>query len=298
YWDVAANKGLDTYTVDWGGWNTVLVCGWGVASMTTRDWTNSVYANAIDNGINFIFSDMDYFYSNGEDAEPVFAEGDLAYDLFGIQGGTNDPQPTDSTFFGEDGDPISGAFVDEAYTTYPNLYSGDWADFVEPAAGATTFFIGAEQGNPMAIRKENGDQKAVYFAFDIFSACEDDGEGNLVPTDDFNTLMDDLLTYIGPEVAVGEDNSAPVPQTFVLDQNYPNPFNPSTTISFVVPRVEQVRLTVFNVNGRQVATLFDGAMTPGAKSITFNAGDLASGIYFYRLDAGSFTATRKMVLMK
>ncbi|MBO6537588.1 MAG: T9SS type A sorting domain-containing protein [Balneolaceae bacterium] len=88
------------------------------------------------------------------------------------------------------------------------------------------------------------------------------------------------------------------PETFKLHQNYPNPFNPSTNISFYLPQSAEVKVTVFDVTGRLVATLSDGLRNAGAHQITFDASALSSGIYFYRLEAGELTETRKMMLIK
>ena len=96
------------------------------------------------------------------------------------------------------------------------------------------------------------------------------------------------------------------PSKFELSQNYPNPFNPSTTIKYSIPAVgdanfaspTNVRLTVYDALGREVATLVNQKQAPGNYSVQFNANNLPSGIYFYTLRAGDFTATKKMILMK
>jgi hypothetical protein len=88
------------------------------------------------------------------------------------------------------------------------------------------------------------------------------------------------------------------PQQFALAQNYPNPFNPSTVISFQLPVNSHVTLKVFDVNGREVATLVDGEMTAGIHAVTFAPREVAGGIYFYKLTAGKFSQTRKALLMK
>ena len=85
---------------------------------------------------------------------------------------------------------------------------------------------------------------------------------------------------------------------FELSQNYPNPFNPSTIIKFSIPQSSNVTLKVFNTLGQEVKTLIDQNMESGVHSISFNATDLNSGIYFYRLDAGQFSEVRKMTLIK
>ncbi|HTY59575.1 MAG TPA: T9SS type A sorting domain-containing protein [Bacteroidota bacterium] len=83
-----------------------------------------------------------------------------------------------------------------------------------------------------------------------------------------------------------------------LEQNYPNPFNPSTTIRFVLVRRSYVRLVVFNVLGQRVATLLDAETDPGIHAVNFDARRLAGGVYFYRLSAGSYRETRRLLVIK
>ncbi|HUL44243.1 MAG TPA: T9SS type A sorting domain-containing protein [Bacteroidota bacterium] len=89
-----------------------------------------------------------------------------------------------------------------------------------------------------------------------------------------------------------------LPRTFSLCQNYPNPFNPSTTITYDLPHRTYVRLSIFDVLGRNLQTLVDGYQEAGSKTEVFDARNLSSGIYFYRLEADKFTTTRKMVLIR
>ena len=89
-----------------------------------------------------------------------------------------------------------------------------------------------------------------------------------------------------------------LPAAFALFQNYPNPFNPSTVISYRLPVTGHVVLRVFDILGREVTTIVNEVQTAGNHSVTFNARDLPSGVYFYRLDALSLMATRKMILLK
>lgn len=89
-----------------------------------------------------------------------------------------------------------------------------------------------------------------------------------------------------------------IPSEFSLHPAYPNPFNPSTTIRFSLPQNSFVNLTVFDLQGRSVQVLVDATREAGYHEITFDASDLASGLYFYRLQAGKFTSVQKMVLMK
>ena len=107
-----------------------------------------------------------------------------------------------------------------------------------------------------------------------------------------------LTMYItdGPMRGVAAPTGAPV--RYSLAQNYPNPFNPTTQISFTLPKASPVKLTVFNVLGQKVATVVDGNLSVGSHVVTFNANILSSGAYFYRLEAGTFTAVKKMLVMK
>jgi hypothetical protein len=89
-----------------------------------------------------------------------------------------------------------------------------------------------------------------------------------------------------------------IPADFSLAQNYPNPFNPETTIEFGLPEDSKVTVTVFNVLGQVVTSLVDTEMPAGYHVVNWDAGETASGIYFYRIQAGEYTATKRMVLMK
>jgi hypothetical protein len=91
---------------------------------------------------------------------------------------------------------------------------------------------------------------------------------------------------------------AGLPKVFALEQNYPNPFNPSTVMSYQLPVASNVSLKVYDVLGREVATLVNGRQEAGRYSVSFNAASFASGVYFYRLQAGNFVQTKKMMLVK
>ena len=95
-----------------------------------------------------------------------------------------------------------------------------------------------------------------------------------------------------------EDQSAELPEGFSLQQNYPNPFNPTTSISFDLPEASAVKLSVFDVLGREVAVLANGKLSAGNHAVSFDAAGFESGMYIYRLETASHTLTKSMVLMK
>jgi photosystem II stability/assembly factor-like uncharacterized protein len=89
-----------------------------------------------------------------------------------------------------------------------------------------------------------------------------------------------------------------VPKSLSLSQNYPNPFNPNTKIKFDIAKQDNVKLSLYNVLGKEVAVLIDNQMNPGTYEIDWNAVNISSGVYFYKMTAGNFTEIHRMVLMK
>jgi hypothetical protein len=100
-----------------------------------------------------------------------------------------------------------------------------------------------------------------------------------------------------------EDRQSLIPSNYQLDQNYPNPFNPSTTINFAIPKTDKVSLIIYDLVGRNVKTLINDELASGTHIVTWNGTDDAgnivpSGVYFYKLQTGTFSETRKMMLLK
>ncbi len=104
-----------------------------------------------------------------------------------------------------------------------------------------------------------------------------------------------LTASTEPASVVEENNQV---KDFKVFQNYPNPFNPSTTISFAIPQRSNVNVKVYNITGKEVASLVNEVKEPGQYSVSFNAGKLSSGVYFYKITAGKFSSVHKMILIK
>lgn len=117
-------------------------------------------------------------------------------------------------------------------------------------------------------------------------------------TDSSFALSHGFWYQISKDIMTGIEDDGLNPETFELKQNYPNPFNPSTKIVFNLPKAIDVRLTIYNVLGQEVGTLVNEKLAAGKYDITFEARDLAAGLYFYRIQAGSFIETMKMLLVK
>lgn len=108
--------------------------------------------------------------------------------------------------------------------------------------------------------------------------------------------VDNVYLYKGMTVSIEDPNE--VPATFALDQNYPNPFNPSTNISYSIPENGKVSLEVYNIQGQKVTTLVNEQKSAGSYTVTFDASNLASGVYMYRLVSKNSVQVRKMLLIK
>jgi hypothetical protein len=103
------------------------------------------------------------------------------------------------------------------------------------------------------------------------------------------------MAYVPTEVAEG---TTEMPASYSLGQNYPNPFNPQTSISYGIPHTSRVRLTIVNASGQEVATLVDEEKSAGSYQVIWRASNHPSGVYFYRLTAGRFVETRRLLLLK
>ncbi len=150
---------------------------------------------------------------------------------------------------------------------------------------------------------ENLEELAIYSR-----PVADIGEFSMLSNTEYDIDLDALKVQLpgfsefivaSIETAVSiEDEGSGIPQEFTLAQNYPNPFNPTTTIGYQLPQQSEVRLEVFDMIGRRVATLVDETMQAGHHRVEFNASNLASGIYFYRMAAGDEVMMRKLTLIK
>ncbi len=118
-------------------------------------------------------------------------------------------------------------------------------------------------------------------------------------TDDSGaTAVDSILAIVIGVVGIEDNWQDQIPTEFVLMQNYPNPFNPVTNIRYGLPRLAHVRIEIFNILGQDVATLIDEQQPAGYHNVRLEANRLGSGVYFYRLTAGNYCQTRKLIVMK
>ncbi|MDP4195647.1 MAG: T9SS type A sorting domain-containing protein, partial [Bacteroidota bacterium] len=111
-------------------------------------------------------------------------------------------------------------------------------------------------------------------------------------------IIDKILSISSTSTTDVNANSNAAPKDYELAQNYPNPFNPSTSIKYSIPQNSMVSLKVYDILGKEVASLVNEQKSAGSYEVNFNANSLSAGMYIYELKAGNFTQTKKMMLIK
>jgi hypothetical protein len=220
--------------------------------------------NPEDNPRQIAFSGLRW----GEGSERYFALDDLYLD---------GEDSSDVRF--EDGDAIRlrNGLLPQAYTLILQSIVGDkvvdFGSYPVPMAPGATHLVSPEW-------ESLSDTVRVW--------VDEDGDG----------VYEDSLSVSNSTIGVSRDALSDVPSGYRLSQNYPNPFNPTTTISYVLPRSAEVALSVHDVLGREVQILTSGMRPAGTYEVAFDATGLPSGVYFYRLQAGDYVETKRMVVVK
>jgi hypothetical protein len=171
-----------------------------------------------------------------------------------------------------------------------NLSTGDTVSIGNTGTGIMTNSIAFDgSGNLFGLTG------AVNQVGNFISINKSTGVGSIIGSTGITNLTG--LTY-SSDYAQGIIDSKNIPSDYVLEQNYPNPFNPNTSIRYSVPKDGFISLTVYNSLGQKTMSIVNGFMKAGSYEVNFNASSFSSGVYFYRLDSGSFSSVKKMVLIK
>ncbi|MEO8209099.1 MAG: SBBP repeat-containing protein [bacterium] len=193
---------------------------------------------------------------------------------------------------GNDGDYSKAIAVDGAGNvyitgiTYQTNFNFDFMTIKYDAVGMQKWKINYDGGF------NNNRDEAIAIALDPSGNVIVTGIANRgVNTEDYTTIK------YSQSVGIAQISSN-IPDAYSLSQNYPNPFNPATNLEFGISELGFVSLKVYNNLGKEIATLVSDNLSPGLYKIDFDATDLTSGIYFYKLETGNFTATKKMLLIK
>jgi len=204
YWNVADQQGIDATVVN-AGWTNIVVYGWGttIVPAIAGEAVNG-FDTFLDNGGSLILADQDWYFGHGLPAAITFAEGDFAYDYFGIGSGTNDPDGgsdpavciSDTMFLGVGGTPMDLDFASTPLVVNHTIYETlNWGDPVVPAS-ATTIFIGSTDGLSYGVAYEPGTFKTAYFGFMPDAAVDTLADGTLT-SDQFDMFFEGALTWMG-----------------------------------------------------------------------------------------------------
>jgi len=285
---------------------------------------------------NYLLAGEEWLGADKDYTDQDYSAGSFEYDILGITHSYNDisydgtsGQDLPSRFFPQEGTELGGAMFDKVWELnavdtvsidsilYNPMYeigqASNWFDGFEIIEGDETseVFMKAETRGIMAtpeVREVNvgvsrvlpAGNKIVFMTYDPISIDSSPsyywfGQGDVSQT----TLA---LFWFGANI-VGVDAKGTQPETFSLSQNYPNPFNPSTVIKYSIPtdvksEMSNVKIVVYDILGKEVATLVNKEQKAGNYEVNFNAKKLSSGVYFYKLQSGTFTQSKKMILLK
>ena len=251
----------------------------------------------LDAGGNLLISGQDMLYNYvGTYDYTTVDPGTFLYDYLKITG-VHDDFNHDSvvTFYGVPGDIISDGF-ETGIDCSPYCWAGNytWTGMVELVDGVGCFYY--ETGEIAGYHYQDATKgyKLVlfYFPHDYLMKL---GEFCVYDTAAQVQLMTNALYWL--DVVFGVEDVANAPNIYFLSQNKPNPVASTATISFSVPKATDVSLKVYDATGRVVSTLVNGKVDAGTHTVAWNANDVASGVYFYRLSTDEFTKTRKMVVL-
>jgi len=164
-----------------------------------------------------------------------------------------------------------------------------------------------ETSNDLLLYTFNTDSDSILFFFDdatgiltLSAELEFGGEGNLIwSISDSEAIVEDTIHIVVEKaIVIGVDDDLALPEEFALFQNYPNPFNPSTMIKYAIPANSEVRIEIFNMLGQSVSLLVNSEKPAGYYETNWDASNLPSGTYIYRIISGTFTESRKMLLLR
>ncbi|MCK4585606.1 T9SS type A sorting domain-containing protein, partial [candidate division WOR-3 bacterium] len=261
---------------------------WGYGTILTKESAGNVLYDYMVNGGNIFFGSDEILGLWDGWSNVSYSPGEFPYDVLKVTYIYNDINY--DSVYGVTGDTISDGII--AGMTFPVT---NWNDEVDIDASAIAIFTDAAATTIRGLRWDDANNKVVFIPFMYVS----------LPKNIQITVMRNVLTWFGIQTGISMDDNegATIPRIFALSQNRPNPFNKRTTICYSIPRKTNVTLRIYNAAGQLVRTLVNGNEEPGYKNVIWNGLDknnkrVAQGVYFYRLTAGSFIATKKVLVLR
>ncbi|CAF3778451.1 unnamed protein product [Rotaria sp. Silwood1] len=291
------NRGPNTTTssISFRGYKKVIWLGEGTSfiSLVQKDSVKS-YLNAGGSTVNT----KSKFIAFGEDAGysidrtgSTYIDTTLARQYLGFIYVADRPS-VGAGFVGLKGIAINNNVKDSVAGTWPDVIKRSTINSTAPLYGFR-WFNSPDSIN--AVGRQATTFNSAVFCFDV-EAMRTAADGPA--SSPVRRIVKAALDYVDQLLVGEQSNTSIIPTVFELKQNYPNPFNPVTKISYSVPKAGIVTMKIFDITGREVASLVNDMKAPGVYSIDFNASSFASGVYFYRLEAQDFVDTKRMVLLK
>jgi hypothetical protein len=271
WWTISAGDGLTggTYNLDITG----------DALPNVVDINFIAIIKRIDNANPWTYTSGNFSVTTGNSSNPVLHYvGGTEFSDFGVGGNVDNPLPVELSSFTSS---VSGKNVTLNWSTITETNNSGF-DIERKSASATWTKIGNVEGNGTVSAPKNYtySDKNLNTGNYSYRLKQIDFNGNYKYFD------------LSNEVIIG------TPTKYALSQNFPNPFNPSTSISYEIPATNFVSLKIYDMMGKEVASLVNGNQEAGFYTVKFDASKLSSGIYFYKLQSNDFTATKKLMLLK
>ncbi len=258
----------------------------GYGTMLTKESATNVLYDYISGGGNLFFNSDEILGLWDGWSNVAYVAGEFPYDVLQVDYIYNDV--CYDSVYGVTGDPLTDGIIAEM--TFPIT---NWNDEVDILPSATAIFTDAGATTVRGVRWDDTDNKVVFCPF-MFVA---------LPKADQITFMGNVMTWFGTTFKYSEKDKVTTPLVFALSQSMPNPCKERTSISYAIPKASNVTLNVYNSAGQLVKTLVNGMQEPGVRTVVWNGQDknnrtVAQGVYFYRLTADNYTATRKLLIVR
>ncbi|MDD5765398.1 MAG: T9SS type A sorting domain-containing protein [Candidatus Marinimicrobia bacterium] len=307
-WDVGVHRGIDSSVIHYPQFSMIAIFGCRSKIVPLLDSTSADPCNFrkyMQNGGGLMLADMDYFYGWGMPTSGRFSNGDFAYDYFGIGTYENDPDDSISIAGGTADIEMSGVAEDSLTDAFSltNNYgplqfdliggkSENWSDYIVPENDGISIFKGSKSNKDMAIRKENGNFRTVFFTFPV----------ELSNSFEFRSLMQNAVQWLEDRPVKIEPERA-IASKIELLTNFPNPFNASTRIRYRIVSEGSVHISIYDLKGSLVKTLVNVHQSTGLYEMDWNGTDrfgqsVASGVYFLRIESDHSTRNRKILLVR
>ncbi len=261
---------------------------WGYWTILTKESAGNVLYDYMVNGGNIFFNSDEILGLWDSWSNVNYYPGEFPYDVLKVDHIYNDINY--DYVYGVPGDTISSGI-----NTGMSFPLTNWNDEVEILAIADSIFTDVSGSTIRGVKWEDANNKVVFIPFMYVS----------LPKSVQITVMRNVLTWFGIQTGISTDEKGVenIPRIFSLSQNIPNPFNKRTTICYSIPRKTHVTLRIYNAAGQLVRMIVNGIEEPGYKNVIWNGLDknnkrVAQGVYFYRLTAGSFRATKKVLVLR